>query len=77
MKASLPYSHLRDPIPCPTHVCSTCLESALLQLKFWSEQSAYAALGRCRQNVVASINSVFSLSSFFRLGLLFSQKGLS
>ena len=29
---------------------------------FCSERSAYAAIGRCRQNVVASNKSVFSLS---------------
>ena len=29
----------------------------------WSERSACAALGRCRQNVVASINNLFSLRS--------------
>ena len=31
---------------------------------FLSEQSACAALGRCRWNVVSTINGVFSLSFF-------------
>ena len=43
---------------------------------FWSERSGCAALGHCRQNVVATIKGVFSLSiaSFFPIRLLFSQK---
>jgi hypothetical protein len=34
----------------------------------WSEQVAHAALGRCRQSEVATINSVFSLSFSFSRG---------
>jgi hypothetical protein len=40
-----------------------------------SKRSECAALGHCRQNVVASINGIFF--SLFLLGLLFSEKGLS
>ena len=42
-------------------------------LKFGSERTACAALGRCRQNVVATIKGIF----FSLPGLLFSQKGMS
>ena len=36
----------------------------------WSERSAFAAFGRCRQNVVASIISVYFSSSLSLLPLL-------
>ena len=38
---------------------------------FWSERSAYRALGHCRQNVVTTIYVFFSLSFFFFLSWLF------
>ena len=44
----------------------------------WSEQSVCAALGSCRQNLLANINSVFFFSFFFLSPhVTFSQKALS
>ena len=40
---------------------------------YWSEPNAFAALGHCRQNVVAAVNGVFSLSFFLLIGSIFSH----
>ena len=53
---SIPISFLSD---CPTNTCSL----GRRELCYFFKQSACTALGRCRQNVVASINRTFPLSS--------------
>ena len=58
-------------------LCHPCyIVCQLVITKCWSKQCACAALGRCMQNVVATINSIFSLY-YLLLGLLFSKKRLS
>ena len=50
----------------------TCRVNIHIATANWSEQSVCTGLGRCRQNVVASINVIFSFFlSFFLVSLTF------
>ena len=78
----LPHSvHLGISVQLKFLLVSVCYRGSKVALLSQTGQSDSAAIGHYRQNVVATINSIFSISplliSPLLIRLLFSQKGLS